>query len=172
LIFTENQAIAPMSKRKILVCVEAQRLDLYEDGVSVATWPVSTSRFGLGCEEGSLRTPLGRFRIAEKIGAGQPSGTIFRGRVPQGVWVPGDSEEVDMVLTRILWLDGVEAHNANTKARYIYIHGTQAEDLLGTPASHGCVRMANADIADLFERVEPGDAVEILLDSGTEDGDA
>ncbi len=155
-----------MNCRELKVHTNAQCLDLIEGGALVAKWPVSTSRFGLGSEVGSFHTPLGSFRIAEKIGAGCPLGTIFRGRVPQGVWAPGDPEEEDMILTRILWLDGVEAHNANTKQRYVYIHGTQAEALLGTPASHGCVRMANADIRDLFERVEVGDAVEILPQSG------
>ena len=126
----------------------------------MASWLVSTSRFGLGCEEGSFRTPTGNFRIAEKIGAGEPPWTVYKSRVPTGERAtPGGSD--DLVLTRILWLEGQDPENCNTRERYIYLHGTNQEELIGTPASHGCVRLSNEAIIDLFERVAVGTPVEI-----------
>ena len=97
-----------------------------------------------------MKTPMGKFRIAEKIGHGRrPADTVFKSsRALSGPakMLRGD----DLVMSRILWLDGVEAHNANTRERYIYIHGTKHEDRLGTPASHGCIRMRNEDVIELF----------------------
>jgi hypothetical protein len=126
---------------------------------------VSTSKFGLGSQEGSFCTPLGKFRISEKIGAGAPLWMIFKSRVVTGALshpaTDNDPSEEDLVLTRILWLEGTEPSNANTKERYIYIHGTNQEALVGKPASHGCVRLRNDDMAALFERVEVGCPVEI-----------
>jgi L,D-transpeptidase YbiS len=144
----------------IRVSVAAQRLDLIEAGEVVARYPVSTSRFGVGTEEGSFKTPLGRFQIGEKIGEGLPVGTIFRGRQPLAPNEPPPSTD-DLILTRILWLEGCEAHNANTRDRFIYIHGTKHEDRIGQPASHGCVRMKTADLLALFDRVSPGTEVVI-----------
>src|SRR6476659_7176900 len=137
----------------IRISVPDQRLDLLSGDSLLASYPVSTSRFGLGSEEGSMKTPLGKFRIGEKIGAEVPSGTIFRSRVPLA---PDDLPPPpdDLVLTRILWLDGLEGHNANTRDRYIYIHGTKHEDQIGQPVSHGCIRMRNADVIELFELVD------------------
>jgi lipoprotein-anchoring transpeptidase ErfK/SrfK len=146
------------------VHVPSQTLDLFDGDTLVRRYVVSTSRFGLGSEPDSNKTPLGRFRIAEKHGAGAPPGEIFRSRVPTGEFgQEGDPE--DRVQTRILWLDGLEDENANTYSRYIYIHGTNAESQLGAPASHGCVRMSNLDVIDLYDQVEPGDLVEIVADA-------
>ena len=146
---------------QIRIHVSSQTLDLCDSlGVLLQRYPVSTSKFGLGFEPGSFRTPTGNFRIAEKIGAGAPLGEIFVGRVPTGVFGTEEDPE-DRVQTRILWLEGLDEENANTRERYIYMHGTNAESRLGTAASHGCVRMSNADIADLFDRVEAGTPVRI-----------
>lgn len=142
------------------VDVRKQTLDLVEEGIISLSYPVSTSKFGLGFEEGSFRTPTGRFRIAEKIGHGAPSGMIFRSRLPVGT-ISGQGGEDDLVLTRILWLDGLDPENANTRERYIYVHGTNQEHLIGTPASHGCIRLCNQDMIDLFNRVPEGTPVEI-----------
>lgn len=147
-------------QRHLLVDVARQVLEMIEEGVVLATWPVSTSRFGLGFEEGSFRTPTGRFRIAEKIGEGAPAGMIFRSRIATGKVAEQGGEE-DLVLTRILWLEGLDPQNANTRQRYIYIHGTNQEHLIGTPASHGCIRLRNEDMIDLFGRVHEGTHVEI-----------
>jgi lipoprotein-anchoring transpeptidase ErfK/SrfK len=142
----------------IRVSVRDQRLDLLSGDRTLASYPISTSRFGLGSEEGSMKTPLGRFRIGEKIGDDLPPGTVFCGRVPLApdkALPPID----DLVLTRILWLDGTEAHNANTRDRYIYIHGTNHEEEIGRPASHGCIRMKSDDLVALFDRVPVGTSV-------------
>lgn len=148
------------TSKRIHISVRDQQLTLFEDEVAVRTYPVSTSRFGLGTEEGSYRTPLGNFRVAEKIGAGMPGGTVFRGRVPLGHDDPLLATE-DLITSRILWLDGLDEHNANTRQRFIYIHGTKHEHKIGTPDSCGCVRMRNADIIELFDLVEEGTPVTI-----------
>jgi lipoprotein-anchoring transpeptidase ErfK/SrfK len=121
---------------------------------------VSTSRFGIGTEEDSMKTPIGRFRVAEKIGDGLPSDTVFQSRVPLKADDPLPPTE-DLVMSRILWLDGLDEHNANTRDRFIYIHGTKHEDKIGNPASHGCVRMRNADVMELFDLVDEGAPVVI-----------
>ena len=146
---------------KIEVSVPEQKLRLFnDDGALVKEYACSTSRFGYSSVAESHHTPLGQFRIAQKLGHDAEPGTIFKSRVAVGLWDGGLVEE-DYVLTRILWLDGLEEHNANTRDRYIYIHGTNQEHLIGTPASHGCVRLSNADVIDLFNRVEEGVSVEI-----------
>jgi lipoprotein-anchoring transpeptidase ErfK/SrfK len=136
-------------------------MDLLDDaGETIRCYAISTSRYGVGTEPGSFKTPAGRFRIGEKIGDGAPLGEIFVSRVPTGR-IGQESDEHDHVQTRILWLDGLDADNTNTRDRYIYIHGTNAESRLGTPASFGCVRMNNQDVIDLYDRVAPGTTVEI-----------
>ncbi len=120
--------------------------------------PISTGKAGLGCEEGSGRTPTGRFAICSLHGENAPLHTVFRGRIPVGVW-PEAARGEDAILTRIIALEGLEAHNANTRARYIYIHGTNEVDKLGSPASHGCIRLSPQAMAELFERVGLGMAV-------------
>lgn len=156
---TETPKGDPLSP-SLLVDTKAQTLQVLGKGVLIATYPVSTSKFGLGFEEGSFRTPTGRFRIAEKIGENEPSRMIFKSRVPTGRLAdPGGDE--DLVLTRILWLEGLDSENTNTRDRYIYIHGTNQEELIGTPASHGCVRLRNDDVIDLFNRVAEGTPVQI-----------
>ena len=124
----------------IRVSVPEQRLDLMTGDQTLVSYPISTSRFGLGAEAGSMKTPLGKFRIAEKIGADVPLGTIFRSRVPVAANDPPPPDD-DLILTRILWLDGMQDHNANTRDRFVYIHGTNHESEIGRPASHGCIRM-------------------------------
>jgi lipoprotein-anchoring transpeptidase ErfK/SrfK len=143
-----------MSKMKeIHVSIRDQLLTLKEDEMPVRTYPVSTSRFGIGTEKGSLKTPVGRFRVAEKIGGEMPAGTIFRSRVPLNASDPLPPTD-DLVMSRILWLDGLDDHNANTRERFIYIHGTRHEGEIGSPASCGCIRMRNADVVELFDLVD------------------
>jgi lipoprotein-anchoring transpeptidase ErfK/SrfK len=140
------------SRFELRISVSRQRLDLWKDGCEFRSYVISTSRFGPGSEPGSFKTPLGRFRILEKIGAGAELGMIFKSRVATGR-LGSENEPDDFVQTRILWLDGLEPHNANTHGRYIYLHGTNQEAQLGLPVSFGCVRMANAEIAELFTLV-------------------
>jgi lipoprotein-anchoring transpeptidase ErfK/SrfK len=148
------------TSRNIHISIRDQRLTLKEGDMPIRTYPVSTSRFGIGTEEGSLKTPTGQFHVAEKIGAGMPSDTVFRSRIALGPNDPLPASE-DFVMSRILWLDGLEEHNANTRGRFIYIHGTKHEDKIGSPASRGCVRMRNLDIVELFDLVEEGTPVVI-----------
>jgi len=127
--------------------------------------PISTSEYGLGETPNSFKTPRGRHHVEEKIGQGEPQGRIFKSRVPQeAVWSPGNevdlqSREEDLILTRILWLAGDEAENETTHSRYVYFHGTNREDLIGTPASHGCIRLKNADMITLFDFAREGTPV-------------
>ena len=137
---------------KIHISVPKQELTLKTGRKKLAAYPISTSRYGLGAREGSLKTPTGRFRIAEKIGDGMPIGTVFKSRRPVKATKKMMRED-DLVMTRILWLDGIDSGNANTYERFIYIHGTNHEGEIGQPASHGCIRMRNSDLVELFDRV-------------------
>jgi len=143
---------------RIQVSIPEQWLRLFVGEHLVREYPVSTSKFGVGPVPDSFCTPTGNFQIAEKIGHGAPLWSIFRGRRATGELASEGGEE-DLVLTRILWLDGMEAENANTRERFIYIHGTNQESHIGIPASHGCIRLRNLDMVDLFDRVAEGDRV-------------
>lgn len=146
---------------QLRISVADQTLEVRDDGgQTVRRYPVSTSQFGLGSAPGSLRTPLGEFQVGAKIGDGEPLGAVFRSRLPTGE-IGLRAADDDLVLTRILWLEGLEPHNANTRERYIYIHGTNHEARIGEPASHGCVRMRNADVAELYDLVPAGAQVTI-----------
>jgi len=152
-------------KPRIVVSVGEQNLRVFDDeNEQVAEFPVSTSKFGLGTEEGSHKTPLGQFAIDDMIGCDAPIRTVFRSRRPIGRWQPHDLATVgsDLVLSRIMWLTGLEEENANTRERYIYIHGTNQEEYIGTPASHGCIRMRNEDVVTLYDMVKPGTEVKII----------
>ena len=148
-----------LSRPRIEILIGPQRLQLWDGHRLVKEWPVSTSKFGIGFAEGSNKTPLGGFVAQEKHGAGAVLNTIFKARQPVGVWSPDQVTEEDLVLTRILRLGGVEARNANTFDRYIYIHGTNDERGIGRPGSHGCVRMRNTDMIELFDITPEGVAV-------------
>lgn len=141
------------------VSIDGQRLDVFGKTGLVRSFPVSTAAKGVGFREGSYRTPTGRFRVSEKIGGDQKRHTIFKERVPVGIWKKGTAKDKDLVLTRIIRLEGLDPENANTMERFIYIHGTNREDLIGRPASWGCVRLENADMEELFEMVSVGDPV-------------
>ncbi len=144
---------------RIEVTIATQTLALWEGARVTKQWPCSTSKFGIGFREGSNQTPLGLFRVAAKFGDGMSLRTIFKARVPVGEWSPDYMTDEDLILARILWLEGCEQDNANTKSRYIYIHGTNEEHKVGQVGSHGCVRLRNADVAELFDLVDPGTPV-------------
>ena len=141
---------------RLEVSIDDQTLKVIDGGQCIREFAISTATKGMGFKMDSYRTPTGRFVISEKIGGGETSGTIFKQRVPAGRWNAGDQSEGDLVLTRILRLDGLDPENANTRDRCIYIHGTNHEELLGQPASHGCIRMGNADIIGLFDILDEG----------------
>ncbi len=147
------------------VSVADQRMVVYERGVEIARYPISTSKFGLGNQEGSNCTPLGTFEIAKKIGEGEPAGMKFKNREPTGEIVAVNAPGRDPIVTRILWLRGLERENANAFERLIYIHGTPEEAKLGAPASYGCVRMRSQDVIALYDTVGNGARVVVTKDS-------
>lgn len=150
---------------KIVISVARQEMQvLTPRGKVIASYTISTSKYGLGTEPGSNKTPLGKFRIAEKIGAGALWGTIFSSRQAIGLWTPAFETTHDLITSRILWLEGAEKQNVNTHDRYIYIHGTNHEDRLGEPASHGCIRMANWHVIELFDLIDVGTPLVITED--------
>jgi lipoprotein-anchoring transpeptidase ErfK/SrfK len=159
---------------KIVVSVAAQTLALFdEDEAVLRVYPVSTAANGVGEVSGSYQTPRGQHVIRAKIGAGMPENTVFVRRRPTGeIWTPELAEAFpgrDWILTRILWLSGCEpGFNrlgcVDTMRRYVYVHGSPDTAEMGVPGSHGCVRMRNADIIDLFERVACYTPVEIRED--------
>lgn len=152
---------------RLVISMDEQNLRVLRGDGCLREFAVSTAAKGMGFQKDSYQTPAGRFRVAGKIGAGAPRGTIFKCRVPVGIWHPGEAPEDDLILSRILLLEGMDEANANTLERCIYIHGTNREDLLGQPASHGCVRLGNADMIELFNMVADGDLVEIQPATGS-----
>lgn len=144
-----------------VVSVRDQKMAVMRNGRVVKTYPISTSKFGLGDKKGSCRTPLGAHRIASKIGTGQPKGMVFKSRKPTGECVAPNSPGRDPIVTRIMWLAGMETRNRNAHSRLIYIHGTAEERTIGTPASYGCVRMKSNDVYEAFNLLRTGDPVVI-----------
>ena len=153
---------APDTQHHIVISTRDQKLALLDRSTLLATYPVSTSRFGLGDRPGSRFTPLGQLQIAEKIGDNAPPGAVFKDRRRTGEIVMANSPGRDPIVTRILWLRGLESQNANAFARDIYIHGTPEERLIGTRASYGCIRMRSTDVVQLYNIVGVGAAVTIV----------
>lgn len=149
--------------RSILITIRDQSLALLDGEHEIARYSISSAKNGLGTSEGSYKTPLGDFIVSEKHGENAPIYTIFKGRKAVGEWEPEQRCEDDLVTSRILWLDGTDRQNSNTKLRYIYIHGTNHEDKLGTPHSCGCIRMNNKDIIELFDNVTENTPVRIQI---------
>lgn len=150
------------SDLNVFVSVADQKLLVFQDGLEKVRFPISTSRFGTGDRSGSYATPLGALEIADKIGESAKEGAVFKQRHPTGEVLRPNAPGRDPIVTRILWLRGLEPQNANAFPRFIYIHGTPEERLLGTPVSWGCVRMRSKDVVKLFEMVDIGTRVEIL----------
>jgi lipoprotein-anchoring transpeptidase ErfK/SrfK len=145
-----------------MISVKDQRLALLDHNTLVATYPVSTSKYGLGDWLGSCRTPLGELEVAQKIGDGVPPGTVFKDRRRTGEIVQPDAPGRDPIVTRILWLRGREFQNANAFRRDIYIHGTPEERNIGLPVSYGCVRMRSEDVIKLYDMIGSGAQVTIV----------
>jgi hypothetical protein len=147
---------------RILVSVADQSLELYQRETLLGRYPISTSRFGLGDRPGSRATPLGKMEVAIKIGAGAPLGAVFRSRRRTGEVLRPDAPGRDPIVTRIIWLKGLEPQNRHAFSRCIYIHGTAEERNVGHPASFGCVRMKSSDILRVFNAIGVGAAVDII----------
>ncbi|MGA2248197.1 MAG: L,D-transpeptidase [Verrucomicrobiota bacterium] len=158
----QSLGVSP-TKHFLTVNTAAQTVSLFTDGRFVRQMPASTSRFGIGQIQGSNCTPLGLHRIAEKIGAGEPSGTVFKSR--QIIGHTSDPKFADAkITTRILWLEGLESGfnrggKVDSHARYIYIHGTANQTSIGTPDSHGCIHLADYHLVPLFDLLPSGTLV-------------
>ena len=141
------------------ISIRNQQMRLYFDVNEYKEYQISSSRFGVGYEVDSYKTPLGNFEIKRKIGDGKPLGTIFKGRSVCGI------HEFEMKLMRIsfslgfFWLNGLDNLNSNTFDRYIYIHGTNHEKALGRPSSMGCIRMSNRDVLEVYDLLTIGSKV-------------
>lgn len=145
-----------MMPPRVFISIHNQRLRHYtKDDELLGEYQISTAEKGIGVREGSYATPIGRFKIAEMIGDGAEPFTIFKGRKPIGLHDPKTPSSDDLITSRIVWLDGLQEMNANTKDRYIYIHGTNHESRIGKPCSLGCIRMLNSDIIKFFDELSP-----------------
>ena len=153
---------APDTRHQIVISTREQKLALLDRGNVMAIYPVSTSKFGLGDWPGSRYTPLGRLEIAKKIGDNAPPGAVFKDRLRTGEVVLANSPGRDPIVTRILWLRGLETQNARAFSRNIYIHGTPEEWRIGSAASYGCIRMRSTDVVQLYNIVGVGAAVTIV----------
>jgi len=161
-VFVASCATQKDVQHHVVISVKDQKLALLDREAVVAIYPISTSKYGLGDWPGSCRTPLGELEIAEKIGEGMPAGTVFKDRRRTGEIVQPNAPGRDPIVTRIMWLRGREAQNANAFHRDIYIHGTPEERNLGLPVSYGCVRMKSDDVIKLYQMVGPGAQVSIV----------
>ena len=161
-LFLASCATPKDVQHHVVISVKDQKLALLDREKLVATYPVSTSKYGLGDWRGSFRTPLGELEIAQKVGDRMPPGTVFKDRRRTGEIVGPNAPGRDPIVTRILWLRGREPQNANAFGRDIYIHGTPEERNLGLPVSYGCVRMSSNDVIKLYEMVGLGAQVTIV----------
>ena len=146
---------------EIIVSVADQELALLKRGKVVARFPISTSKFGIGDQPGSYRTPLGTMYVSAKVGDGLPAGAVIKSRMATGEVLAPNAPGRDPIVSRVLWLRGKEAQNANARERCIYIHGTAEESRIGKRASFGCVRMRSRDVIALYSRVHIGTQVTI-----------
>ena len=147
----------------MIVSVPDQVLALVDRGKLIAHYSVSTSKFGTGDSAASYRTPLGTLFVSAKIGDRLPPGAVIKNRIPTGEIVTVDAPGRDPIVSRVIWLRGMEAQNQKARDRCIYIHGTPEERRIGKPASFGCIRMRSRDIIDLYNNVHIGTHVLITL---------
>lgn len=149
---------------RVVISVRDQKLMLLQDGAKVATYPISTSKFGVGDDRGRMTTPLGLLQVAKKIGDNAPDGAVFHNRHWTGEVLKPNAPGRDPITTRIIWLRGLEAQNAHAFNRCIYIHGTPEEKTIGRPASYGCIRMKSRDVSSLYNTLPLGAYVQIVPD--------
>jgi lipoprotein-anchoring transpeptidase ErfK/SrfK len=152
------------TSHRVIISIRDQKLMLMENSKRAAIYPVSTSKYGVGDFRGRMTTPLGYLRVAKKIGDNAPIGAVFHNRRWTGEVLRPNAPGRDPVTTRILWLSGLEAQNAQAFDRCIYIHGTPEEKTIGRPASYGCIRMKASDIAVLYNQISVRTLVEIIPD--------
>jgi lipoprotein-anchoring transpeptidase ErfK/SrfK len=155
---------APQVKNEVIVSVKQQRLMLLQNGAQVTTYPVSTSKFGVGDASGRMTTPLGAMAVAQKIGDHAPTGAVFHNRRFTGEIIRPNAPGRDPIITRIIWLRGLEASTSRAFSRCIYIHGTPEEKKIGRPASYGCIRMKSKDVTALYSQLPIGAVVQVVPD--------
>lgn len=155
---------APEVKNEVIVSVRDQRLMLLQNGARVTTYPVSTSKFGIGDDPGRMTTPLGAMAVAQKIGDHAPTGAVFHNRRFTGEIIKPNAPGRDPIITRIIWLRGLQPSNARAFSRCIYIHGTPEEKKIGRPASFGCIRMTSKDVTALYTQLPIGAVVQIVTE--------
>ena len=162
---TSAFAVAPLdTSNQVIISVRDQKLVLLRDGTKVASYPISTSMFGLGDAWGRMTTPLGYLAVEKKIGDNVPVGAVFHKRRLTGEVLQPNTPGRDPITTRIIWLRGLEAQNAHAFQRCIYIHGTPEENKIGRPASYGCIRIKSKDVAELYDQLPVGAVVQIIPD--------
>ena len=149
---------------EVLISVADQKLVMLRDGGVIGKYKISTSKFGVGDSYGSYKTPLGRFRVCDKIGGELESGAVIKHRSATGEVIAVNAKGRDPIVTRVIWLDGLEEQNRNARARGIYIHGTPEENNLGRPVSWGCIRMRSEDVIEIFSEIPSGTPVNIIPD--------
>lgn len=162
LLFASLRAFGYDAERSVIISVPDQKLAVVENGTTIAAYPVSTSRYGLGDRSGSYATPLGELQVAQKIGDNAPAGAVFKNRHFTGEILRPNAPGRDPIVTRILWLRGLEAQNSNAFNRNIYIHGTPVEKLIGRPASYGCVRMRSRDVVQVYNMLHVGAKIDVV----------
>ena len=163
-VFSATQLTQLDTAHRVVISIRDQKLMLLENGGRVAIYPVSTSKYGVGDFRGRMTTPVGYLTVAKKIGDNAPVGAVFHNRRWTGEILQPNAPGRDPVTTRIIWLNGLEAQNAQAFHRCIYIHGTPEEKTIGRPASYGCIRMKAADVALLYNQVPLGALVQITPD--------
>jgi lipoprotein-anchoring transpeptidase ErfK/SrfK len=146
----------------LVVSIPDQKMILYKDSKPEAQYDVSTSKYGIGDHPGSRETPLGVLVVAKKYGDNVPLGGVMKSRRFTGEVLPPDAPGRDPIVTRILWLKGLEPSNSHAFSRCIYIHGTPVERDIGKPASYGCIRMRSEDVVHLYNSVGVGTKVQII----------
>jgi hypothetical protein len=162
--FSATQLTQLDTSHRVVISIRDQKLMLLENGGRVAIYPVSTSKYGVGDFRGRMTTPLGYLMVAKKIGDNAPVGAVFHNRRWTGEILQPNAPGRDPVTTRIIWLSGLEAQNAQAFHRCIYIHGTPEENTIGRPASYGCIRMKADDVAVLYNQLPLGALVQITPD--------
>jgi lipoprotein-anchoring transpeptidase ErfK/SrfK len=159
-----SAAVQIENPNRVVISVRDQKLMLLQNGAKVAVYPVSTSKYGLGDFWGRMTTPLGYMQVAQKIGDHAPVGAVFHNRRFTGEVLRPNAPGRDPVITRIIWLRGLEPQNAHAFRRCIYIHGTPEERTIGHPASYGCIRMKSNDVAALYNQLPIGSLVQVVVD--------
>ena len=156
LLATTHISSALSTATEIIISIPDQQLGVIDHGKLISKYGISTSKFGLGNGSGTYRTPLGTLFVSAKFGDHLPAGAVIENRVPTGEIVNANAPGRDAIVSRVIWLRGMELQNRSARDRCIYIHGTPEERRIGTPASFGCIRMRSRDVIALYDLAHIG----------------